>query len=224
MPYLLDLEEMEGRWIAHAGALLGCFASAEAREAAVAGTAQAIAAYAGWRTRHGDPGFTVDTPATTAVDEVHRAWNAAPDYEVNAFFARDRAPLGDDDIRLYRQLLEWSRADLLAAAAGLAPADLQHTPPGLWPIGGILNHTARAENWYLSRLGLALDGLDALPDVFTRLERVRARLAAALPGLAGDERVAVVDGETWSPRKLLRRALWHERDHTGHILQVRAQL
>jgi hypothetical protein len=26
-----------------------------------------------------------------------------------------------------------------------------------------------------------------------------------------------VDGEFWSPRKALRRALWHERDHIDHI-------
>lgn len=26
-----------------------------------------------------------------------------------------------------------------------------------------------------------------------------------------------IDGEFWSPRKMLRRAVWHERDHTFHI-------
>jgi hypothetical protein len=30
------------------------------------------------------------------------------------------------------------------------------------------------------------------------------------------------DGEFWSPRKLLRRAVWHERDHTGHIRKLLA--
>jgi hypothetical protein len=31
---------------------------------------------------------------------------------------------------------------------------------------------------------------------------------------------AVSKGELWSPRKLLRRAIWHERDHTEHILKI----
>lgn len=31
------------------------------------------------------------------------------------------------------------------------------------------------------------------------------------------------NGEFWSPRKLLRRAIWHERDHTNHILQLLKQ-
>ena len=30
-----------------------------------------------------------------------------------------------------------------------------------------------------------------------------------------------VEGEFWSPRKLLRRAVWHERDHTVHIRKLR---
>jgi hypothetical protein len=32
--------------------------------------------------------------------------------------------------------------------------------------------------------------------------------------------VTGVDGELWSPRKVLRRALWHERDHTDHLRKV----
>jgi hypothetical protein len=28
------------------------------------------------------------------------------------------------------------------------------------------------------------------------------------------------DGELWSPRKLLRRALWHEMDHIKHIQKL----
>jgi hypothetical protein len=28
----------------------------------------------------------------------------------------------------------------------------------------------------------------------------------------------------WSARKVLRRTLWHERDHTDHILKLRAVL
>ena len=29
-----------------------------------------------------------------------------------------------------------------------------------------------------------------------------------------------LDGEFWSPRKSLRRALWHKRDHTEHIRKL----
>jgi hypothetical protein len=46
-------------------------------------------------------------------------------------------------------------------------------------------------------------------------------LLKSLPGLEASDKV---DGEFWSPRKVLRRAIWHERDHTAHskkLLQSR---
>ena len=62
----------------------------------------------------------------------------------------------------------------------------------------------------------------ALPeDVLERLAAVRARLLHVLPDLEGLDLVVGRNGEFWSPRKLIRRALWHERDHTDHILKLR---
>jgi hypothetical protein len=49
---------------------------------------------------------------------------------------------------------------------------------------------------------------------------VRAHLVKTLPDLVGSRRVLGVDGEFWSPRKMLRRALWHERDHREHIRKI----
>jgi len=49
---------------------------------------------------------------------------------------------------------------------------------------------------------------------------VRARLLEVLPSLVGVEQVVGRRGELWSPRKLLRRALWHERDHAEHIRKL----
>jgi hypothetical protein len=34
------------------------------------------------------------------------------------------------------------------------------------------------------------------------------------------KQVVGTDGEIWSPRKVLRRALWHERDHVEHIKKL----
>ena len=53
-----------------------------------------------------------------------------------------------------------------------------------------------------------------------RLQKVRALLNATLPKLEGVVKAVGVDGEFWSPRKVLRRALWHERDHTEHIKKL----
>ena len=57
-----------------------------------------------------------------------------------------------------------------------------------------------------------------------RLEMGRARLLEVLPRLEDVARIELRIGEVWSPRKMLRRSIWHERDHTQHILQFRARL
>jgi hypothetical protein len=49
---------------------------------------------------------------------------------------------------------------------------------------------------------------------------VRQHTRAQLPGLVGDTRIAVRADEEWSARKVLRRTLWHEQDHTGHIARL----
>jgi DinB superfamily len=83
---------------------------------------------------------------------------------------------------------------------------------------------ADSEWWYLDRLDLAKGNRKSLPDdILERLAWVRERLNEALPGLDARELVIGKEGELWSPRKLLRRALWHEIDHRQHILKLLAQ-
>jgi hypothetical protein len=47
---------------------------------------------------------------------------------------------------------------------------------------------------------------------------VRQRLIASLPELVGSTQVVGTGGEFWSPRKVVRRAIWHELDHIRHIM------
>ena len=122
------------------------------------------------------------------------------------------------------EILARRRADLLKAAEGLSPEPLDRAVEGEWSIRRILTHTGGAEWWYLDRLGLAFPREQSPNAAFERLEKVRAHFQAVLPSLAGDERVVEPAHEHWSPRKMLRRALWHERDHTAHILQFRRRL
>ena len=181
-----------------------------------------MADYWGWLRAHGE--VVPEELIQTRAGEVHRAWNSAPDYEVNAFFAADRPPMTADEIARALRLCEWSRADLLTAVEALSPADLAHEIEDGWSIRRILEHVGGAEWWYLDRLGLAYPQAEVPADAFAQLDKVRAHFRMVLPTLARDERLADPDHELWSPRKMLRRALWHERDHTDHILQFRRRL
>jgi hypothetical protein len=158
------------------------------------------------------------------VSEIIRTWESEPGYEVNAFFAADRPPILKRELPLFRDLLKAGRRSLLAVVEGLRDTDLTRKYEGeRWSILEILGHVAGAEWWYLERVGVAFDRAELPDEVFLRLGKVREYLVENLPRLATVAGVFSRTGETWSARKVLRRALWHERDHTAHILQLRAR-
>jgi predicted RNase H-like HicB family nuclease len=223
MAYIVCAEEMDGRWIAHVPDLPGCFSAHKDRDVAIKSVQAAIEAYVLWCQRHGLRVSGLAGPMM--VSEVIRAWTYEEEYEVNAFFASDRPPVQKEEVDEFRRLLELTRQDLLAAVEGLAPQDLAKEFTGeRWPILGILRHVANADLWYLDRLGLALPRAELPEDVMARLERERGHLLDVLPTLASRTGVVALSGELWSARKVLRRTLWHERDHTDHILKLRAVL
>lgn len=223
MPYTVCAEEMEGVWIAHAPDLPGCFASHLNREAAIGAIPRAVEDYQTWCRGHGLRISGLSGPMI--VTEVIRAWNYEDEYEVNAFFASDRPPLMKEELAELDRLLRATRADLEEALEGLTHDDLQvEFPDERWPILGILEHLANAEHWYFDRLGLAQPTGDLRHDPLERIVSVRDHTLASLPLLVSRIGVVTVSGETWSARKVMRRTLWHERDHTAHILRLRQRL
>jgi predicted RNase H-like HicB family nuclease/uncharacterized damage-inducible protein DinB len=223
MAYIVCAEEMDGRWIAHVPDLPGCFSAHKDRDVAIKGIPAALESYVLWCQRHGMRISGLAGPML--VSEVIRAWTYEDDYEVNAFFASDRPPVTGGEVEEFRRLLEMTGRDLLAAVEGLAPQDLAKEFSGeRWSILGILRHVANSDLWYLDRLGLALPQADLPDEVMPRLERVRAHTLASLPALSLRTGVVALSAELWSARKVLRRTLWHERDHTDHILKLRAVL
>ena len=223
MAYIVCAEEMDGRWIAHVPDLPGCFSAHRDRDVAIKGIPAALESYVLWCQRHGMRISGLAGPML--VSEVIRAWTYEEEYEVNAFFASDRPPVTAGEEEEFRRLLEMTGRDLLAAVEGLAPQDLAKEFSGeRWSILGILRHVANSDLWYLDRLGLALPQSDLPDEVMPRLERVRAHTLASLPALTLRTGVVALSAELWSARKVLRRTLWHERDHTDHILKLRAVL
>jgi hypothetical protein len=142
---------------------------------------------------------------------------------VESFFLHDWKPLAPHEIERALKLLAWSRADLMRVMEGL---DLEirsrDHPNERWSIDGILKHIGGAEWFYQERIGYPYPENEGdLPvDPFERLQMVRDHFKSLLPQLDGVTHVVGLEGEIWSPRKALRRALWHERDHTEHIRKL----
>jgi predicted RNase H-like HicB family nuclease len=223
MPYLVCAEEVDDQWIAHVPDLPGCYFSHKDRERAIQAIPKAIEDYIAWCKSHQTMVSGLTGPMI--VDEVIRCWDFEDGRRVHAFFASDRPPLFEEELSGYEQLLRASRKDLLAAVENLTTEDLIYEFPNeRWPIWGILMHVARAEWFYMDRLALAFPQEESKDEPFTQLEKVRKWTLYKLPALAASKGVVTMGGETWSARKVLRRTLWHERDHTAHILELRKRL
>lgn len=218
----------QGRSLAWALDFPGAFAYGGDGGEAILNLPRKLIEYQEWANRHagypliriGD--FDLHLEDTWDVYSIDEHYELSDDgYEVNAWFRDDWRPLAADEIERGLMLLRWSRHDLLAIAGELPDAKLDAEYENeRWSIRGILNHIAAAEWWYMDRLGLAMDRSELPKEVFPRLALARSRLEQVLPTLDGSGQVLGVDGEFWSPRKLLRRALWHELDHIVHITHL----
>ena len=206
----------------------GCFAYGVDGDAALLAVPQAITQYRQWITAHTSQTWLVEDGNEYHLDETWECYTindqyelAQEGYEVNAWFRHDWIPLSPEDIQRGLLLLAWGREELQKTVTNLRADVLDCTYPNeRWSIAGILKHIGGAEWWYQDRLGLAFPRQEVPEDPFERLEIVRANLVHSLPGLAGSKQVMGVSGEFWSPRKLLRRAVWHEYDHTQHIKKL----
>jgi hypothetical protein len=219
----------EGRSIAWALEHPGCFAYGMNGKAAVTNLEGALNKYAGWILRHGRNTWLNFTESDIEIvingtwdiyfvnDDLDKA-SEGDGYSVESFFPYDWKPLTVLEIKHTLNMLAWSREDLLKTVHGLSEEKLNQTYPAeRWSINGILGHVGGAEWWYLERLGLAFPRAEVPEEPLARLEKVRKHFNAVLFKLEGVKQVVGVDGEFWSPRKVLRRALWHERDHVDHI-------
>lgn len=225
MIFRLALEEIEpGHWVAYALDLPGCFSRASEEQEAIARAPERIMQHFSWLAQHGISLLPKELSIETEVVERFLPYESPeePDYLVNAFFEDDLRPLGFWDVEVALRLMEWSRQDLFANVASLDEARLSEPIPGDYfgCIRGILRHIANAENWYLERMELGLPHSSLPEEAFERLEVVRRNSLEKLPCLIGDTRLTQPSGERWSGRKIVRRLLWHERDHHTHIRQV----
>ena len=222
----------EGRSIAWALEHPGCFAYGIKGEAAASNLEGALNKYAGWILRH-ERNTWLNFAEQDIELVINGTWDVyfindtldltseADGYSVESFFPYDWKPLTSIEIKHGLDMLSWSRDDLLKSLHGLSEARLNQAFPGeRWSINGILGHIGGAEWWYLDCLGLAFPRPELPEAPLAKLEKVRRQFNTVMLKLDGVKQVVGVDGEFWSPRKALRRALWHERDHIDHIRKL----
>jgi uncharacterized damage-inducible protein DinB len=225
MRYQVYLEDgIEGKTLAWVLAYPGCYNYGATVDEALAGLPAAINDYWAWRASHGD----LVTPEAQEVEiEVVETFTVTydGDYEINAFFTPDRHSPSEEEIEEAFRLLTYSRADLLALIADLPDEAWEWRPEeGCWSIRRILRHIGDAEAWYISRLGVDPGDHEMAGEV-ARLTSIRRMAMEQIRVFPPEKRAELYSpqGELWTLRKILRRFIWHERDHLQQIANLVAQ-
>jgi len=233
--YQVYLEvEPEVGCMAHIPELPGCFQRAGSQEEALSELPHAIQAYQTWLHKHQED-IDVDDAVTLELVEVIHGFGPFKRGDSAALFAVDCQPPTPDEMeKIYFRRAAYARDDLLALTRPL-PRRIHNwrARAGEMNIAEILRHIGNAEEWYLSRLVPP----EELPTewefnhqvpVFKFLEMERKTVIDRLRRL-DDEELQKVNypahwtnhpHEPWTARKVLRRMIEHELEHTEHIRQV----
>jgi len=222
---------IEGRTLAWALDYPGCFAYGADEAEALIRLPRALLEYEVWIKDHTPDSWVqlkdldmrvVERYETFWINENYELVPEGQGYEINAWFVDDWRPLTSKEIGQGLKIFHWQREELLAGLTTLDPEILKKDFPGQrWNILGIAKHVANAELWYLSRLGLSdLSHKDLPKDPQSRLSLTANLVDNNFPEFANRVRVIGIEGEIWSYRKILRRTLWHQRDHIEHIKEL----
>jgi predicted RNase H-like HicB family nuclease len=208
-------------WVVSVFDLLGCFSSGRTEEDAVAQAGRRVRQYFEWLgKKDGNPAPFEDSVQVVIAERIETyPWPKDSALSVHAFFEDDARPLRPWDLDIADRLLDWSREDFLRLTELLLPDSLSHleNAPHWKTLDGLFGHIWETENQILKHMGIVVDPSEMPGDAVGRLQVVRAKFCAALPQWAEADIITEEFGEKWSPRKALRRALWHERDHTWQL-------
>ena len=210
-----------GAALAHALTLPGCLAEGRDREEALAELPEILADWLHFLGGRGEEIPAAGCELELTVDE----W-VAVDADLaggagHALFAADEVPLDAAEIDRSLQRLGDLRGPLLRRLRQLRQEDLDRVEVGELTARRIADELARAQWWTLTRLGASplaevpertLARLDtAMALVVQRFTEPAARVASAPVEL---------EGELWTPRKVLRRLLWLEWTLGGNLLRL----
>lgn len=220
--------------MAHVPSLPGCTVRAPSRDEALRRLPNAIRDYHTWLCRHGEPAPPEEEPIEIEVAGESTGFGPFDPGDAAALFPPDREPIAPEEMERNFRLMAHARADLLALVRDLPNDVLDWQPdPQSFSIRRLLRHIGNAEEWYVSRLVVPetlppeWEHDEELP-IFEFLEMERRTALARLRQLTEEEHSSVFypshwtehPEEPWTMRKVLRRFLEHEREHTAQVRKI----
>lgn len=226
----------DGRCLAHVPDLPGCVVRAPSRDEVLPRLPEAIRDHHAWLRRHGEPAPEADTPIEVQIAGESTGFGPFDPGDAAALFPPDQGSILPQEMEEHLRLMAHSRADLLTLVREL-PGELLDwkLDPQSFTIRRLLRHVGNAEQWYVSRLvppetlPPEWEGDEDLP-ILEFLEMERRTAVARLRQLTESELLGVFfptawtdhPHEAWTARKVLRRFVEHEREHTAQAREILA--
>jgi predicted RNase H-like HicB family nuclease len=208
----VGLEQGEdGSTLVHALTLPGCVSGGASRDEALAAFPIVLSQWLSTLGTLGEPVPPRDTELDITVDEWHESDAAVADGESSILLDRDRLPLDESEMLKLLHRLGDLRGLLLSRVRRLPDTALDVAWRGEWTARLALEELARSHWFTLSRLGSS--SMAEVPDrTLARLDTSMALVIHRFTGLAPEARSTIteIEGELWTPRKVLRRILWLE--------------
>ena len=231
----LEIDE-DGKCMAHVPDLPGCIVRAPTQDDALRRLPDAIREYRAWLHRHDETAPPENEPIEFQIAGMSTGFGPFDPGDAAAFFLPDQVPLSIEEMEHHFRLMAHTRADLIALVGDL-PDDVfdWQAAPTTFSILRILRHIGNAEEWYVSRIvppaSLPREwerDKDML--IFQFLEMERRTALVCLRGLTDEQRAGIFHPshytqhpeEPWTARKVMRRFLEHEREHTAQIREILA--
>lgn len=200
-----------GATLVHCLSVPGCVAGGANQEEALTAFPGVLTAWLRTLEQAGEAVPPRDAELDVTIEEWITTDAHVADGESTACFEADLLPLTDGEIARDLRRLGDLRGLLLREIRSRPDADLDSGWGGEWTARRALEELARAQWWTLSRLGAS--PLAELPDrTVGRLDTAMALVVHTFTEMSADARARIIDleGETWTPRKVLRRLLWLE--------------
>jgi predicted RNase H-like HicB family nuclease len=215
--FSVGLEEgADGAFRVHPLSLAGCVAEGATRDEALERYFAELSEWLGFLAAAGEPVPPADAELEIRIDEWIQTDAQVAEGESTACFEADAVPLAAHEVDVALRQLGELRGRILASVRPLGEDEADRVRAGGWSVRRTLDELARAQWWTLSRLGAT--PMAEVP------ERTLARLDTALalviqhftPTPPAAQRIEI-DGESWTPRKVLRRLLWLEWTFGGLV-------
>lgn len=211
----------DGATLAHSLSVPGCVAGGPTPEAALEALVAELTQWLRFLEARGRPVPAPGAELEISVNEWVESGAAVDRGESDACFEDDLRPLSDAEITDALRVLGDLRGVLLAQLRRTPDAELDRARPGGWTVRRMADELARAQWWLLTRLGRS--PMAEVPErLLGRLDTAMALVVQHLTELSPEQRAAAleIDGEVWTPRKVVRRLLWVEWALGGSALRA----